>query len=132
MAKQSTRMSQAVWQKHVNAQATSGLSQSDYCRTHLLNIKYFSFWKGKLRKATELAAQSDVNSIDLIPIVVKNASNKKTAQPAPTTGTPIIFANSSIYIDMKLTFPNGVAMELRLPNETVLLPFITQLIQLPC
>lgn len=49
--------------KHVNAQATSGLSQSDYCRAHLLNIKYFSFCKGKLRKATKLAAQSDVNSI---------------------------------------------------------------------
>jgi hypothetical protein len=132
MAKQSTRMPHAEWQKHVNTQATSGLSQSDYCRAHQLNIKYFSFWKGKLRKAAKSAAHSDVNSIDLIPVVVKNTRNTKTAPSAPTTGTPNISANPSIYIDMKLTFPNGVVMELRLPNETALPPFITQLIQLPC
>jgi hypothetical protein len=130
MAKQSTRMSHAEWQKHVNAQATSGLSQSDYCRAHQLSIKYFSFWKGKLRKAAKPAAHSDVNSIDLIPVLVKNASNKKTAlsaSTAPTMSTP-----PSNGIDIQLSFPNGVVMELRLPNETALLPFITQLIQLPC
>jgi hypothetical protein len=126
MAKQLNRSSRFRWQQHIDAQVGSGLSQAAYCREHQLNEKYFSLWKGKLRKVTT-SAVADVTSIGLIPVVVKNASKTNAECSAPTTSV-----SPSIYIDMKLTFPNGVAMELRLPNETVLLPFIIQLIQLPC
>ncbi len=132
MTKPLSRTSKAAWQKHIDAQVTSGLSQSDYCRAHQLGIKYFSFWKSKLRKTTKPAVSVNDNSIALIPVVVKNESNNKVKLSEPITSTPTTSLNHSIYIDMKLTFSNGVAMELRLLNETILLPFITQLIQLPC
>lgn len=126
MTKPLSRTSQATWQKHIDAQAVSGLSQSDYCRANQLGIKYFSFWKSKLSKAAKPAVNPKVNPIGLIPVVV-NA----TLSP-PITSTAKASANPSLHIDMKLTFPNGVAMELRFPNETGLLPFIMQLIQLSC
>ncbi len=63
MNKPLSRTFQAARQKHIDAQATSGLSQSDYCRAHQLGIKYFSFWKSKLRKTTKPAVSD--NSIAL-------------------------------------------------------------------
>ncbi len=63
MTKSLSRASQAAWQKHIDAQATSGPSQSDYCRAHQLGIKYFSFWKSKLRKTTKPAVSVNDNSI---------------------------------------------------------------------
>lgn len=131
MTKPLSRTSQATWQKHIDAQADSGLSQSDYCRANQLGIKYFSFWKSKLSKAAQAAVSAKVNSISLIPVVVKSENSNATLSP-PITNTPKASENPSLHIDMKLTFLNGVAMELQLPNVTALLPFITQLIQLPC
>ena len=126
MAKQLNRSSRFRWQQHIDAQVVSGLSQAAYCREHQLKEKYFSLWKGKLRKAT-ISVAASVTDIDLIPVVVKNTHNTSAECSAPITSV-----SPSIYSEIKLTFPNGVAMELRLPNETVLLPLITQLIQLPC
>ena len=59
------------WQQHMAAWQASGLSQAAYCRTHDLNPRYFSVWKGKLLapslKETDKAPMTDFVSCEVIP-----------------------------------------------------------------
>jgi hypothetical protein len=38
------------WQQRLNAQRSSGIPQTQWCRENGIEPKYFSLWKGKLAK----------------------------------------------------------------------------------
>ena len=64
-------VTRAKWQAHIAAQRASGLSQSTYCKANNLNAKYFSLWKGNLKKA-EPAATTNSPPSTFIPVVIRN------------------------------------------------------------
>ncbi len=51
------------WQTHINAWKQSGISQSDFCRQHGLNIKIFGYWKRKLCSRPE--------GVSFVPVAIK-------------------------------------------------------------
>ncbi len=57
------------WQQHLDAQMSSGLKQSAYCREHNISDKYFSAWKGKLRKT----ASKKSNDVQWVPVSIKRS-----------------------------------------------------------
>lgn len=121
------RSSEALtyWQQHLDAQLSSGLKQSAYCREHNISDKYFSAWKGKLRKT----ASKTSDDVQLVPVSIKSsiAPTKLIAElPSDTV-------NSSPAIhSLKMNFPNGVSVDVSAPNESTFLSLMTHLAQLPC
>ena len=111
----------AKWQEHIAAQRASGLSQSAYCKANNLNAKYFSLWKGNLKKA-EPAVAADSPPSTFIPVVIKNK-----AMP-PVAATP---SSSSAFM-LKATLANGIAIDLCLPTESAFYSALAQLAQMPC
>lgn len=67
------RSSEALiyWQQHLDAQLSSGLKQSAYCREHNISDKYFSAWKNKLRKTA--SKTSDDVQLDLLDAIIQQS-----------------------------------------------------------
>lgn len=83
------------WQRQVARQASSGLSQSDYCRKEHLNPSRLSWWKRKLAskyltgKGNELVL--DISEpAQFVPVEVKNAGS--TGMPASAPVAEIDFS----------------------------------------
>ncbi len=52
------------WQTHIELWGQSGISQSEYCRRHALNVKVFGYWKRKsCRKSSNLS---------FVPVAIKS------------------------------------------------------------
>ncbi len=69
------------WQLHINAWKQSGMSQTDFCRRHELNIKIFGYWKRKLC--------SRPNGVNFVPVSIKpshTASVKSVSSLKIVTG----------------------------------------------
>ena len=68
----------ARWRSHREAQRTSGQTQVAYCRTHGLDPRHFSVWKGKLKRAeaTALAASGTTkgSGLRMVPVVIRSGS----------------------------------------------------------
>jgi hypothetical protein len=113
------------WQQHLDAQMSSGLNQSAYCREHNISDKYFSAWKGKLLKT----ANKKSDDVLLVPVSIKSsiASTKMITELSSDT------VNSSPVIhSLKMNFPNGVSVDVSAPSESAFLSLMTHLAQLPC
>jgi hypothetical protein len=122
------RSSKAItyWQQHLDAQLSSGLKQSAYCREHNISDKYFSAWKAKLRKTPSKKTSDDVQ---LVPVSIKPsiAPTKLSADlPSDTVNT------GAVIHSLKMNFPNGVSVDVSAPNELTFLSLMTHLAQLPC
>ncbi len=51
------------WQPRIDAWKQSGISQTDFCRRHGLNIKIFGYWKRKLCSRPE--------GVSFVPVAIK-------------------------------------------------------------
>lgn len=40
----------ALWERHMKAYESSGLSKKEYCKKHKLNFHTFDYWRSNLRK----------------------------------------------------------------------------------
>lgn len=121
------RSSEALtyWQQHLDAQMSSGLKQSAYCREHNISDKYFSAWKAKLRKT--VSKKSD--DVHLVPVSI----NRSIAPTEPIAELPSDTLNSLPAIhSLKMNFPNGVSVDVSTPSESTFLSLMTHLAQLPC
>jgi len=65
------------WLNHVEAWQKSGITQTEYCRTHNLNLKSFSNWKLKHVKESRKFSEPEVpvftsshTAIPLIPVAI--------------------------------------------------------------
>jgi hypothetical protein len=65
------------WLDHVDAWQKSGVTQTEYCRSHKLNLKSFSNWKLKHVKESRKFSEPEVpvftsphNAVPLIPVVI--------------------------------------------------------------
>jgi hypothetical protein len=54
-----------LWQKHLDNQAASGLSQIDYCKQHNIKVATLQYWRKKLKT---------VGTKKLIPVVNSSSS----------------------------------------------------------
>lgn len=50
------------WQKHLDDQVTSGLSQVDYCKQHNIKVATLQYWRKKLKPAVTKKLIPMVNS----------------------------------------------------------------------
>ena len=41
------------WKKHMEAWEESGITQTEYCQLHGLNVCQFTYWKSQLKKKTD-------------------------------------------------------------------------------
>ncbi len=57
------KLPRPTYQSHINAWKQSGISQSDFCRQHGLNIKIFGYWKRKLCSRPE--------GVSFVPVAIK-------------------------------------------------------------
>lgn len=100
MKYQSTPFSVRVrtkWQKHVDAQQASGLSQAAYCRTDGINSAYFNSWKRKLLQiqadtalsSTATATSPHQKSSGMIPVIVKKSRCLRFQVQSPLTLLPL-------------------------------------------
>lgn len=86
------------WLDHVEAWQKSGISQTDYCRSHKLNLKSFSNWKLKHVKESHKSREQEIpiftsshTAIPLIPVAIsEQLSSAKEAEiqtpPLPNAG----------------------------------------------
>lgn len=86
------------WLDHIEAWQKSGITQTEYCRSHQLNIKSFSNWKLRhvieSRKGREQEIPiftSSQSAVPLIPVVIseQNCSAKEVEDeklPLPNAG----------------------------------------------
>lgn len=113
------------WQQHLDAQLSSGLKQSAYCREHNISDKYFSAWKAKLRKT----AGGNSENLQLVPVSIKPSI-------APTKLIAALASDalntSPVIHSLKMNFPNGVSVDVSTPSESTFLSLMTHLAQLPC
>ena len=86
------------WQTHINAWKQSGISQSDFCRQHGLNIKIFGYWKRKLCSKSEYQRQKVSSTpvphegisegISLLLEHIRNVPGKRIPQLSVGLGLP--------------------------------------------
>lgn len=86
------------WLDHVEAWKISGITQTEYCRTHRLNLKSFSNWKLKHIKDSHKSSDPEIpvftsshTSIPLIPVAISEqiesaAEAKVETPPLSNTG----------------------------------------------
>lgn len=88
----STDKGRAYWQKHVQAQAKSGLTQREYCRQNTISYWSFNPWKRRI--------ENEVPGFhEILPAVVR---------PVPERGRQIeISVNGFI----KISVPDGFASD---------------------
>ncbi len=65
------------WLDHVEAWQKSGITQTDYCRSHKLNLKSFSNWKLKHVKESQKSSDLEIpiftsphTAVPLIPVAI--------------------------------------------------------------
>lgn len=86
------------WLDHIEAWQKSGITQTEYCRSHQLNIKSFSNWKLKHFKESRKGREQEIpiftsadTAIPLIPVAIseQNCSAKEAEDeelPLPNAG----------------------------------------------
>src|SRR5262249_37288216 len=98
----------AHWRAHVEAQGASGQTQTAYCREHGLEPKYFSVWKGKLKRFAHSASTPPAvtaatdSAVQLVPLIIKRTSDTDLATA------------DSLTLHVKLA--NGLSVAISLPD----------------
>ena len=106
-----------LWQQRLNAQRSSGIPQTQWCRENGIEPKYFSLWKGKLAKLAAAKAVCVPTEAHLVPVtVLPNA-----VKVVPPSG-----------LGLTVTLPNGVSLSLNIPDSLHVAPLLRELAGLPC
>ena len=140
----------ASWRQHLEAQRASGLKQSEYCRAHGLQPKYFSLWKRRLADegvataptpgakpvAVSVPAGSTASPPPLIPVTIK-AESSPALPPKPRRGRRAVTQSerdqpSSEALAIKARLPNGILLDVFLPSRSLLPGFLSDLAGLAC
>jgi hypothetical protein len=95
------------WRNHLQAQRESGQTQAAYCRTHGLDPRYFTRWKGKLRPPRGAVVRG--SPARLVPVVIRSerAASRSVACELSSTST-------AVPIRLTLNLGNGMSMSLEL------------------
>lgn len=71
---------QRAWQKRIEDWSTSGLSQSDYCRRHGIQLKRFYSWKNRLERMC-CNPVSTANTGSFLPVALVDSTVEQTPSP---------------------------------------------------
>jgi hypothetical protein len=105
------------WQQRLNAQSSSGIPQTQWCRENGIEPKYFSLWKGKLAKLAAAKAACAPTEVHLVPVTV--LPNAVTAAWPSGLG-------------LTVTLPNGLSVSFNVPDLLNVAPPLRELAGLPC
>lgn len=75
-----SREARGSWQRHLNAQRSSGQSQAAYCRKHELDPRYFSVWKGKLAREARGAFRQAGATPALVAVRIKRGAGPEPVE----------------------------------------------------
>ena len=106
------------WIKHLAAHRASGQTQTAYCRTHGLDLSYFSMWKRRLLERRESQSAPPSRPMQLVPLIVKTARPSCEGCESPIT--------------MQVTLRNGVSVSLRMASLGGVPLMLHELAQLSC
>ena len=76
-----------VWQKHLQSQRESGLSQQAYCQQHGLKSHQFWYWKRKLE-----------------------GPKRQSTKPSSSVFVPVSLASPVSNPGLSITLPNGISL----------------------
>ena len=93
------------WRNHLQAQTESGQTQAAYCRTHGLDPRYFTRWKGKLRPNRGKVVRG--SSVRLVPVVIRSERALSGPATCESSSTPTA-------VPIRLNLGNGMSMSLEL------------------
>ena len=126
----------ATWRQHLEAQRASGLKQSEYCRAHGLQPKYFSLWKRRLADEPVAAAPVVAATPALIPVTIKAespaAATPKQKRGRPVASRPARDESATEALSIKARLPNGIIFDVFLPSRSLLPGFLSDLAGLAC
>ena len=109
----------AWWAEHLAAQRKSGQTQVAYCRAQGLDPKYFTLWKGKLRRASAASTR-------MVPVVVTPSPELPVSVSAVAETVP-----ASAAVSLRLVLGNGMSLSLEI--APVALPaLVSELARLRC
>ena len=123
---QRTSAIRAKWAAHVAAWRRGGGRQTDYCRAHELDAKYFGLWKGRLARSAAIIPGMSVSSAPaLVPVVVRADHTARNVIQADRVSVEEA-------LGVHVALPNGIALEFRLLSSRSLSPLLTELARLSC
>ena len=93
------------WRNHLRAQSESRQTQAAYCRTHGLDPRYFTRWKGKLRPDRETIVRG--SSARLVPVVIRSAR-------APAGRVTCESSSTCTAVPIRVNLGNGMSLSLEL------------------
>ena len=105
------------WQQRLNAQRSSGIPQTQWCRENGIEPKYFSLWKGKLAKLAAAKAVCVPTRAHLVPVTV--------LPNAVSAALPSGFG-------LTVALPNGVSVSFNVSDLLNVAPLLRELAGLPC
>ncbi len=112
------------WRNHLQAQRESGRTQAAYCRTHGLDPKYFTRWKGKLRPNRGTVVRGSPTR--LVPVVIRSERAPSGPVTCESSST-----STAVPIRLNLTLGNGMSMSLELAARE-LLALVRELVSVRC
>jgi len=95
------------WRNHLQAQRESGQTQAAYCRTHGLDPKYFTRWKGKLRLGRGTVVPG--SRARLVPVVIRS---ERAASRSVTCESSL--RSTDVPMRLNLNLGNGMSLSLEL------------------
>ncbi len=106
------------WLDHVEAWQKSGITQTEYCRNHKLNLKSFSNWKLKHIKESHKSSEPEIpifttanTAVPVIPVVIseqinsaKEAEIEIPALPVTNLSGVTLIVNNDYQISLAIGF----------------------------
>lgn len=110
------------WRNHLQAQSESGQTQAAYCRTHGLDPRYFTRWKGKLRPNRGTAVRG--SAARLVPVVIRS-------ERAPSGPVTCESSSTSTAVPIRLNLGNGMSLSMELAAGALAI-FVRELVSVRC